>query len=298
LAGLRRLGKDVYLLPGSPNTILYSLPGRVCVFDPGIGDGRASAIMNALGEIVEDKEYNVDVLLTHGHTDHLAAAEELKYSRLMASKLCSAAVESLDVRFALVYGGKVSLSLASMPPVQLKVTDIIKGGSKVCGDVEVIETPGHTPGHISYIVGGEVVVAGDALFGERVLARFGVPFAYDLQRWMETLEVFRELAQSGLTIIPGHGPVVKGQRALKLIDANRAAALRVRDIVLDMLKVRPMSVEELTLRVSERLGIAELTPRQLALNRTTIMSVLGWLESEGAIEPIVGDSGVLWRVRV
>jgi glyoxylase-like metal-dependent hydrolase (beta-lactamase superfamily II) len=296
LAGLRRLSGDVYLLPGSPNTILYRLPGRVCIFDPGIGDGRAEAVGEAAAKVAGGSAA-VDVVLTHGHTDHLAAAEGLGYGRLLASRLCAALVESLDVRFALVYGGRVTVSLASMPPVQLKVTGTVEWGSQPCDGVEAVATPGHTPGHTAYIIAGEVVAAGDALLGERVLERFGIPFAYDLRRWVESLETLRELARVGYTIVPGHGPVVRGQRAVSLVEANRTAALRVRDTVLEMVRAKPLSVEELTLRVTEKLGRTELTPRQLALNRTTITSVLAWLEEEGLVEPAISSGGVVWRAK-
>ena len=297
MQGVRRLGGDVYLVPGSPNTVVLRLAGRVCVIDPGIGDGRAEAVRNAVESVSGGGDAVVDVLLTHGHTDHLAAAEGLGYSRLMASWLCMGVVESVDVRFALVYGGRVSEALASMPPVQLKVTDIVEWGSKPCDGVEALASPGHTPGHTAYIVDGEVVAAGDAVLGERVLARFGIPFAYDLRGWLERLEKLGELARAGYTIVPGHGPVARGRRAVALVEANRAAALRVREKVLELLKSKPMSAGELAVRLTGMLGSVELSPRQLALNRTTVVSVLWWLEDEGVVEPVVGDGGVLWRVK-
>ena len=39
------------------------------------------------------------------------------------------------------------------------------------------------------------------------------------------------------------------------------------------------------------LGSAEPTPRQLLLNRTTLASVLAWLEREGLVEPGVAEKG-------
>ncbi len=296
MAGVRRLAESVYLLPGSPNTVIVERGDRVCVVDPGIGAERPGAVREAV-EGVAGGEARLEVLLTHGHTDHLAAAEGLKYEVLAASRLCMGLVESLKLRFSAVYGGIVSREFASMPPVELKVTRLLEPGSSACEGVEVAGTPGHTPGHVAYIVEGEVVAAGDAVLGERVLARFGVPFALDLRAWVESLTVLEELARAGYTIVPGHGPVASGGRAVGMVRANREAALRVYNAVLEELSRKPMTVEELAVRLTLQLGSAGATPRQVALNRTTVQSVLAWLEEEGRVEPVVEERGLVWRLR-
>ena len=148
------------------------------------------------------------------------------------------------------------------------------------------------------VVGKEsrVVAAGDAVLGERVLARFGVPFAADLGGWMRSLEKkLRELAKEGYTTAPGHRPAARGRRAVSMVEANIATVERVRSFVLEKLREKPMTLDRLAYLATVSLGSAEPTPRQLLLNRTALASALALLEREGLVEAVVGEEGVAWR---
>lgn len=87
-----------------------------------------------------------DIWLTHHHADHIQAVAELQ-------------AKFADVR---VVGA--SKDAARLPPLHLNVVegDVIQLGAN---DVRVLETPGHTLGHIAYYFTQErVAVVGDTLF--------------------------------------------------------------------------------------------------------------------------------------
>ncbi len=297
---VRRLGGRLHLVQGSPNTVVAVEDGRGLVVDPGIGGGRGDAVAEALRELgVERLEA---LVLTHGHTDHLAAAPRLLElmggGRVYASPLCRGVVEDTVLRRAIVYGGLVSASTASMPMVTVGVDVEAAPGARLPLGAGVLGLPGHTPGSIGVVFEEEkLVAAGDAVLGERVLQRFGVPFALDVRGWGESLQRLRELAEAGYAIVPGHGPVARGKRAVSMVDANLEAVERVKRYVLEKLQAGPLTPDRLAYMATVELGSAEPTPRQVLLNRTALLSVLAWFEEEGKVEPVSTTEGPAWRLR-
>ncbi len=101
------------------------------------------------------------ILLTHGHYDHILAAEELR--RAFSVKIYAAEAEK-----ALLEDASMNLSAAWSRPVTLKADEFLKDGdvlSMAGTDIEVIATPGHTAGGVCYYVReAGVVLSGDTLF--------------------------------------------------------------------------------------------------------------------------------------
>jgi glyoxylase-like metal-dependent hydrolase (beta-lactamase superfamily II) len=71
------------------------------------------------------------------------------------------------------------------------------------GPFEVIETPGHSADHLSYLA-GDVLYCGDTILGEGSV--FIPPGGGSLVRYLDSLERLRRLELEA--ICPGHGPVV------------------------------------------------------------------------------------------
>ncbi len=287
---MKRLGDRTVLVTGSPNTLVISDgDGGVLVVDPGIGEGRGRLIAEAAGG------RRVEVVLTHGHTDHLAAARELGARVVAAHRLCIPLVESSVARRALVYGGLVSAKTAAMPMVELRVHRVLEWGERIADGVYAVGLPGHTPGHTGVLVEDDAVLAaGDAVVGERVLQRYGIPFALDARMWVESISAIERLVEKGYTLVPGHGPIVRGERALQMLEANRSAVRRARELLLEMLK-EPLTREEAAYRLTVQLTRSEPGPRQLLLNSVIVSSLLAWLEEEGLVEPVATEHGVAWR---
>jgi len=131
--------------------------GGCFIVDPGDEAGRIIAKIEEIGAAPEA------VLLTHGHFDHILAASALK--------------EHYKIP---VYAGKKELSVLSDPeknlssrydePAVLEPDRVVRDGEKlkIAGlPMEVIETPGHTEGGVSYYLPREqVLFSGDTLFQE------------------------------------------------------------------------------------------------------------------------------------
>ena len=103
----------------------------------------------------------VAILLTHGHFDHILAAQAVKEKYNIPIYACRQEEEMLrepSINMTVHYGQGCSI----VPDVFLEDLDVIR----LAGfSVQMIHTPGHTQGGVSYYVEKEgVLFSGDTLF--------------------------------------------------------------------------------------------------------------------------------------
>ena len=116
--------------------------------------------------IIEQEGVNIKYILnTHGHTDHVMANQRLK-KILSEQGDVPVCMHEADVQFFSnpVIREKSAPELGLPPPepadIQLKDGDTLKFGNLY---IEVIHTPGHTPGSVCFLVEGNLFT-GDTLF--------------------------------------------------------------------------------------------------------------------------------------
>lgn len=101
------------------------------------------------------------ILLTHGHYDHILAAEEL-------GKAFSVKIYAAEAEQALLEDASMNLSAAWSRPVTLKADEFLRDGdilSMAGTEIEVIATPGHTAGGVCYYIKeAGALLSGDTLF--------------------------------------------------------------------------------------------------------------------------------------
>jgi glyoxylase-like metal-dependent hydrolase (beta-lactamase superfamily II) len=155
---------------------LVAIGVRLIAIDAGMKSS-GSEMLSAIAEMGRKPSDVAAILLTHWHNDHAAGASvlakmsgaEVYHSKAEAPHL-SGEVASVGVRgrlSALVpeTGPLVLLKglLGNAPEQPVEATRFVKDGNVVEG-FEVLETPGHTRGHLSYFHRASgVLFAGDAL---------------------------------------------------------------------------------------------------------------------------------------
>ncbi|MEO7271089.1 MAG: MBL fold metallo-hydrolase [Vicinamibacterales bacterium] len=161
-------GNNTYLLDGAIPTLI----------DAGVGHQDHLA---AIAEVLGDRRL-AQVLITHGHLDHVSGVPAL------AARWPGLRVKSLDA------GTRSG-------------DDLLSDGQYVhAGDtvVRVLATPGHAPDHACF-VSGDDVYSGDLIRtgGTIVIAasRGG-----DLRAYLDSLRRVRAL--SATRLLPGHGPTI------------------------------------------------------------------------------------------
>jgi glyoxylase-like metal-dependent hydrolase (beta-lactamase superfamily II) len=161
---------------------------QVVVVDTGT-KGSATAIEEALTDLGMGWYAVEHVIFTHHHPDHVGSA-----------------IPVLEATEAEAYAGEADVYAIGSPQPLTPLVD----GDEVFG-LQIIATPGHTPGHICvYDPVGGVLVAGDALVGQADGGGVAGPDAAYTEDMETAHESVRKLAGFSYdTVLFGHGEPVE-----------------------------------------------------------------------------------------
>ncbi len=129
--------------------------GELLLVDP------ADAPEKIVQKIEEMQAKPVGILLTHGHYDHILAVEDIKEKYGLKVYACSKEQEMLREPSMNMsgYGGRAA---SIKPDVLLNDLEVFTAAGF---SVQMIHTPGHTPGSCCYYLKDEgVLFSGDTLF--------------------------------------------------------------------------------------------------------------------------------------
>ena len=135
------------------NCYIVSNGQRVLVFDPSAESEKIIAKLKDIGLAVEG------VILTHAHFDHFGALDEvLEYSscRLYMSDIEGDWLDDIEKNGSVRFTEEVR---SKANPIYLKEGKTSIGSF----DFEVIHTPGHSPGSLTYKF-DDFIISGDVLF--------------------------------------------------------------------------------------------------------------------------------------
>ena len=163
------------------------------VIDPGY---EAANILTVIGE--HDLQLKL-IVNTHAHIDHIAANSGLKEKTSAPLCIHSADADMLvnpQKNLSFFIGSPVS---SPAPDRLLADGDVLETGTL---RLEVIHTPGHSPGSIC-LLGDECIFTGDLLFAGGI-GRYDFPGS-SYTTLMDSLQKLMAL-DDDLAVYPGHGP--------------------------------------------------------------------------------------------
>jgi glyoxylase-like metal-dependent hydrolase (beta-lactamase superfamily II) len=157
------------------------------------------------------------ILLTHAHGDHIGSLDAL-HAALPEAEVVISERDSryLDKVMTLDPGEPQDKLRGSYPGAKTKPTRLVTPGERV-GSLEVVASPGHTPGHVSFLdLRDRTLYAGDAwltLGGVSTPAKANPRFPLvAIATWhkptaLESAKALRDLKPARLAV--GHGKVVE-----------------------------------------------------------------------------------------
>ena len=193
--------QTIVSMPFEENTYIAWLPGRTdaLVVDPGLEPEPILAFLadNGLVPAV--------ILNTHGHADHIAGNAAMKQAYPEAPLIIGVhdaiMLEDADANLSAPFG---------MPVVSPPADRLVREGDVVEAAgfrLEVLDIPGHSPGHVVYLLRGEPcrVFGGDVLFRGSI-GRTDFPGG-SMERLLTGIRRKLFTLPDDTVVYPGHGPV-------------------------------------------------------------------------------------------
>lgn len=180
--------RKIVVGPVQTNCYLVVSDKELVIVDPGDEAEKIISDIEGLGKV--NYKY---ILLTHGHYDHVMAVNELQNR----------------YKFKIVIGKKdkdiseINAQIGVQVP-DIKADILLKDGQVLDfggEEIQVLETPGHTRGGVSYLVGNSLF-SGDTLFHVSY-GRTDLPGGSD-DDMKKSLEKLLKLDEN-VKVFPGHG---------------------------------------------------------------------------------------------
>jgi glyoxylase-like metal-dependent hydrolase (beta-lactamase superfamily II) len=277
----------VDLRPGPSANLVLVTGERPVLIDAGsaspASDERTRAFLGEHGLRASDLAW---VALTHFHVDHAGGAAALGVP-IAAHEIEAAMANAGDPRAGDPWLG--------FPVTPYSVSRFLLDGDVLEG-LEVVHTPGQTPGHVSYWHPGErVAITGDLLqAGDVAWVPYGGPWADGaLERTIASLE--RIAALDPVMTIPGHGPPVTDVGAAVAANLERYARFRedpsravwhaARRALVSHLMIRPRDAAQLAALpwVSPAARAVSLAPLALVERTLAGLAERGVVVRDGAV---------------
>lgn len=209
---------------GYVNAFLIVADDGLALVDSGLPK-KKDTLLGAVAAVSKQPADLKHVLVTHHHIDHMGSLGDIKDA-------CDAKSYVHPADSAIVRGeqpqpgpnpssllGKIAgpvISRMGPKPTTAAVDIEVSDGEElpIAGGIKVVHTPGHTPGHVSYLLPSrKVVFVGDAAAN---LLRLGLPIGMFTVDREQAKESIRKLAGLEFDVACfGHGGVLKGEANLK-----------------------------------------------------------------------------------
>jgi len=234
----------------------YLIYGKqICLVDSGTASAKEK-IFDYMQQTGRDPKEISWLVQTHSHADHIGLSAEIK--KISRCKVAAHAAEKAWIEdIELQYRERPTATFRSYVQNSVGVDVVVRDGETLdLGGgltLEVIHTPGHSNGSVSYLL-----PADGALFsGDAIPPVGGLPIYSDVLATVKSIRKLREAPGLKALFSSWHDPI-QGQKVYQVMDESLAYIQKVHDLVRQEKAQYPaLNPKELTLRVLKGLGVPE-----------------------------------------
>jgi len=291
LSNLMQLGASSWVIPGPTNLGLVVAGGRALLIDSG-NDKESGRKIN---KILKEQGWSLAAIFnTHSNADHIGGndyLQRLTNCEVWASPVERCFIEHPELEGSLLWGGFPVKEMRSkfFQAKPSAVTATIGNGRQLDGfRLVFIDLPGHFFDMTGVLSEDRVLYLGDCMFGGEILAKYKIPFVFDVAQYKATIEKVRGIAADYYVV--SHGKVLDD--VAPLADINLRVVEDVEECLTEIVGAT-MSFDDILKNLCDRFGIV-LDYGQYALVGSTVRSFLSYLYNEGKIGYSFTDNKMFW----
>lgn len=284
------VGENTYYVEAPTRVGIYDMGNnRICLIDSGIDKDMAKKLLRLMGE----RGWILDrIICTHFHADHIGGnryLQETSGCAIYATGIDRVVMENPILEPALLYGGcppqvlRNKFLMAEPSIVQPLTQEVIPNG------MSVQRLDGHSFAMCAVRTDDDVWFIADALTGEDTLKKYGIPFLYDVDTYLESLDML-EVMEAKL-FVPTHAPVSEDLH--DLIALNREKVVEIGGLILSLCRAG-MDFEGLLARMFDHYGLT-LDLSQYVLAGSTVRSYLTYLLEQDQLRIEVSGNRLFWK---
>lgn len=288
---LIRISDRVSWVKGPANVGVISLEeGKVALIDSGCDE----KFSMQLYEMLSDYRFKISYILnTHAHADHIggnAFFQKKCDCKIMASYLEAPTIRQPLIQAAVLFSGAPITDLMNrfimanpsntetLPPNIIELDDL---------KIKILDLPGHSINQKGFLVDGIAFIA-DAIFGEDFFRKQRLPFNYDPNAQMQTLEKLKSVEAK--KFIGGHFPPI--ENISPLVSKNLSHLRQSLDFMHKLLQ-KPTSQEKIVKAFLDNYGLKK-NNWEYFLYRAVVNGYLSSLHKLGSVKYRVLDNLLVW----
>ncbi len=261
----------------------------VCLIDSGNDkDAGKKAI-----KILETQGWSLKMILnTHSHADHIGGNQFLQQKTgcpIYAPGAEQAFVKYPILESSMLYGGYPMEELRNKF-LLAQESDVRELAPAMLPEGLIMQRlDGHSMAMAAFKTSDDVWFLADSLAGEAVLQKYHISYLYDVQEYLNSLEIVKNL--QGRLFVPAHAEPRGDIRCLA--DKNTQKAFEIIAFIKEAC-LAPTGFDVLLKKMFGRYGL-RMDFNQYVLVGSTIRAYLSYLHDKGEVQALFEDNALMWH---